>query len=253
MREVRGGLLGLAPVQQHERARAQQVGGLLGRLQLPHMCQALVEQFEGPVVRAAPVGETAQRVEAVGHAPTVTGGAEPLQGAGEGGLRLGRPAREQLLVADTHVEQGQPPGGLSDLDPRHGVRHEYGPAGEGVQDDRERQPQRPVQRLHQRRHPRDPPGPGRITAPVPVPVPVPGDRVHGAQRVLLGQSLGRLVADRCQQRAGPRHLFAVQTAQPAEPGQRGHEPQGLARAGLREVPLGRVQIAQLGGEPGQPG
>ena len=245
--EVRHRLLGVAAVQQHGGPGPQQVGGLLGCVQFPDVLQALVEQFEGAVVLAAPARETAQRIEAVGHAPAVTGRTESGQRAREGRLGGRRIALELRLVGESQIQQRAAPGSVADLDGEqvvvHGVQRA---ARQRPQDHRERQPQRPVQGVHERGHARDAAGFAGVVA-------AAGDGVHQAQGVLLGEARGRGVAQRRQQGVGQRHALAVRGAQPPEPGQGRHEPQGVLGSRRDEMAQGRVQVVPLGVQAGQPG
>jgi hypothetical protein len=100
---VRGGEV---PVpQQCLGATVQQVGRVLQGSEPAHQFEGLVEQAERPVPVATPLGEQGQRVQRVGHAPAVSGGAEAVERRRELGLGLGHLPAELVLVARAQPEE----------------------------------------------------------------------------------------------------------------------------------------------------
>lgn len=233
-------------VQQHGRTGAQEVRGLLGGGQLPDVRKPFVEQFECAPVFPARVGEHTQRVETVRHAPAVPGRAKTPQGLCERLLGRRRTPRELLLEAQAEIKKRPAPRVVPDLCPHPVVGVGPRPARHRPQHHGEGQPQRAGQSGQQGFHVIQTFLIGRAVA-------LPGDRVEQAQDVLLGETGRRFGAHGREQLPSRGHLPAVEAAQPPEPGEPGHQPQGVRAIGAHETAQRRVQVAVLGGQPVQPG
>ncbi|KPI03365.1 hypothetical protein OK006_0860 [Actinobacteria bacterium OK006] len=207
-------------VQQHGRTGAQEDRGLLGSGQLPDVREPFVEQFESVPVVPTPVGEHAQRVEAVRRVPAVPGRAQTRQRPCERLLGRRRTPGELLLEAEADIKRSPPPRVAPDLHAHPVVRGGPRSTHHRPQHHGEGQPQGSAQIGQYVLDTGQASLVGRIAA-------LTRERVDHAQDVLLRETRGRLGAHGREQLPGRGRPLSVETEQPPEPGELG----GYARVG----------------------